>query len=938
MKKGQNAEIGRDASSRRARLTIALLTAQINDTNGTELWQGAADAARSRDINLICFVGDELQIPIGFRAQANVIYDFVSAEHVDGLVIWGSTFSNYLDMTAVAQFCERHRPLPIVTIATPLPGIPCVFVDNYQAMYDAMLHLINIHRYQRIACIRGPKGSPEANERYRAYTDALRDHGIPFDSDLVESADYWNRPFGTKAIQAFFARPGFSLDAVVAACDAVAIDAMDALHAQGLCVPGDVAVVGFDNASEGRYTTPPLSSVPIPYYAQGHRAVEMLLDLLAGIRVPEQVMLSTHLIVRQSCGCVNPVVKQAEVGQITRTGESLHTAAAMQEQFLRDLTEQIANFPAERVRAWGRRILDAFLTDMQGATEGGFLSALDDVLCEAHAQHGNINDWQGAMTALRRRALPYLGAADELARADDLWQQAQVMLGQMMQRAQAYQAVLAAQSAQALRELEAALITTFDLALLARVLAEGLPRLGIPGCALALYDDPQRPTGGARCLLAYNEQGELKLSPDDRHFSPRQLTPCGFLPQARPYHLVAEALYFQEHQLGFIVFEPGQRDSAIYEILRGQISSALQGALLVQRVEQRSAELARKQYILDTFMANVPDAIYFKDRDSRMIQVNQAQANRFGVSDPTNMIGKTDFDFFPEEQARLKFEMEQEIIRTGQPLLNLEEPDAADRWALTTKMPLRDEHGAIIGTFGISRDVTALKQTQTSLEAVNKELQNFAYVVSHDLKAPLRGIAHLAQWLVEDYGEQFDEEGQQIIELMVGRTNRMENLIDGILQYSRIGRADVNEAPVNLQGVVSTVIETLAAPKHIQMTMIGEFPVVHCNMTRMTQVFQNLIGNAIKFIEKPEGIITISCQDYGNSWLFRVTDNGPGIEERHYERIFKIFQTLTARDQLESTGIGLAVVKKIVELYGGKIWVESIVGEGSTFSFTLPKT
>jgi two-component system, LuxR family, sensor kinase FixL len=143
---------------------------------------------------------------------------------------------------------------------------------------------------------------------------------------------------------------------------------------------------------------------------------------------------------------------------------------------------------------------------------------------------------------------------------------------------------------------------------------------------------------------------------------------------------------------------------------------------------------------------------------------------------------------------------------------------------------------------------------------------------------------------------------------------------------------------VDLQHLVPSVVESLSVPDHIQVTVVGELPVVRYNRTRMTQIFQNLIGNAVKFLDKPQGVVTIRCEDTGSSWLFRITDNGPGIEARYYERIFRIFQTLTPRDQRESTGIGLALVKKIVELYGGRVWVESTVGEGSTFLLTLPKT
>jgi PAS domain S-box-containing protein len=188
-----------------------------------------------------------------------------------------------------------------------------------------------------------------------------------------------------------------------------------------------------------------------------------------------------------------------------------------------------------------------------------------------------------------------------------------------------------------------------------------------------------------------------------------------------------QPLFFREDQIGFVLFGIGPRDTTIYETLRGQISSALQGALLVQRVQERSAELARQQYILNTFMENVPDRIYFKDLRGRITRANRALAQWLGVSDPSQEIGKTDFDFFPREEAQTRHAQEQEIIRTGEPLLGLEEehttPDGQVDWTLTTKMPLRDEHGNIIGTFGISRDITDLKLAQQALERRARQLQ-----------------------------------------------------------------------------------------------------------------------------------------------------------------------------------------------------------------------
>lgn len=180
----------------------------------------------------------------------------------------------------------------------------------------------------------------------RAYTDALREHDIPFDPALVVSAGRWRKSFGAKALQTLLVQPDIQFQAVVAACDALAIGAMDALQALGFDVPGDVAVIGFDNATDSKYTTPPLTSMPVQYYQQGYRAVEMLLDLLSGIHVPEQIVLSGDLVIRQSCGCMDRAVKRAAVGRVMATGEPLETAVATeQEKFLTDLAHMINNVP-----------------------------------------------------------------------------------------------------------------------------------------------------------------------------------------------------------------------------------------------------------------------------------------------------------------------------------------------------------------------------------------------------------------------------------------------------------------------------------------------------------------------------------------------------------------------------------------------------------------
>jgi PAS domain S-box-containing protein len=246
---------------------------------------------------------------------------------------------------------------------------------------------------------------------------------------------------------------------------------------------------------------------------------------------------------------------------------------------------------------------------------------------------------------------------------------------------------------------------------------------------------------------------------------------------------------------------------------------------------------------------------------------------------------------------------------------------------------------------GSFRDISARKKYEEQrtrvireLESSQEELKSFAYVVSHDLKAPLRAISSLAGWLAHDYMDKFDDEGKEHMRLLIKRVYRMDNLINGILQYSRIGQVKEEIIAVDLDQLVREVIDLLSPPANIVISIENTLPIVMAEPTRIEQVFLNLLSNAIKFMDKPHGEIRIVCSSEDKHWKFLIADNGPGIELRHFERIFQLFQTLVPRDRVECTGVGLSLVKKIVEMYGGKIWLESKVGEGSNFFFTLPKT
>jgi PAS domain S-box-containing protein len=241
-------------------------------------------------------------------------------------------------------------------------------------------------------------------------------------------------------------------------------------------------------------------------------------------------------------------------------------------------------------------------------------------------------------------------------------------------------------------------------------------------------------------------------------------------------------------------------------------------------------------------------------------------------------------------------------------------------------------------------DITARMQSEYEREALlaelrraNAELQDVAHIVAHDLKAPLRGINTLVEWIQEDGTAGLDPASLEHFKELRTRTKHMSDMLDGILAYSRLGHDPEGTETIDSAQLVGEVLEMLAPPEGIAVRIAEGMPVVTSNRTRLFQVFQNLIGNAVQYMGRPQGQILISGAEHPGAWRFEVEDNGEGIAPEHQDRVFKLFQRLKPTAEKGGTGLGLSLVKKIVEQQGGSITLNSAVGKGSVFAFTLPK-
>jgi signal transduction histidine kinase len=259
--------------------------------------------------------------------------------------------------------------------------------------------------------------------------------------------------------------------------------------------------------------------------------------------------------------------------------------------------------------------------------------------------------------------------------------------------------------------------------------------------------------------------------------------------------------------------------------------------------------------------------------------------------------------------------------------------------------PSVDESGRVRGIFSMATDISERRRVELELEAKqaelmrsNKDLEQFAYVASHDLKAPLRAIELLVQWIAEGLAGYDANNVQENLALLTKRTQRLNRLLDDLLAYSRAGRKVGAYREIDSHALVADVVQLVNAPSNISISITGQLPTFSTHPVPLEQVFRNLIGNAVKHHPGPEGRVVVSCAEQGDFYAFAVEDDGEGIPMEYAQRVFEMFQTLKPRDQIEGSGMGLAIVSRIVQWQGGRVWFEpASSGRGTTFKFQWKK-
>jgi PAS domain S-box-containing protein len=369
--------------------------------------------------------------------------------------------------------------------------------------------------------------------------------------------------------------------------------------------------------------------------------------------------------------------------------------------------------------------------------------------------------------------------------------------------------------------------------------------------------------------------------------------------------------------------------------------------------DQSSGDL--EKYFFNTLMDNIPDRIYFKNNKGEYIRINRAAALRRGISDPSEAINKTDFDFFTKEHAEQALKDEIEIIRNGKVLENIEEKQtwigSKEDWASTTKAPIRNDDGEIIGTFGITRDITerkkaqgALEQSEIKLRELNAIKDKFFSIIAHDLRGPFNGLFGLLDMIREDFDEISADEIKENLETMNDILRNLFQLLEDLLEWGRIQRNVFDFSPTNenISQTIKNVVDLYSInAKNKGVNLILDIPAklfVEFDKKMISTVVRNLLTNAIKFTE-PRGTIKISARDEANQIIISVEDTGVGISNNNLHRLFNLTEYFSTKgtNNESGTGLGLILCKEFIEKHKGKMTVETELKKGSIFSFSIPK-
>ncbi len=668
--------------------TIGVLLNQFEGKYQSFIWRGANDFLKDKDVNVIFFVGRALNVPNEDPSFHNMIYRLVDVNQLDGLIVAAGTIGNYASAEELLDFLQPYRSIPIVGAGRLLEGIPSVIADNKSDVKKMLSHLIEFHNYKSIAFVKGPDKNPDAEERYLSYKEALIEHSIPVDPELVFSGDL-TYVSGVEAAHFFLNKKEKKPEVIVCANDEMAVAVFKTFQSLGIQVPEDIAVVGYDGIEEGSLLASPLTTVDQFLYEQGKKTAEILLDIMNGKQAPEVSKFQTQLVIKESCGCVSShsLEKKKKIVSI----ESALLWAEKQEEKAGLIDKILENFDLSEEKKTEIReslllLLPNLAQDMKDRKpQGKFLSLLNHTLYKKIGNEKNGHIWQDIVSVIRSSLVSQIEEPVLKAAGEDICHQAQMVVGKFMEREEAYRNQEMIQLLWNFRDIVLQINFTYELEKMMKMVLENFPKLGIKGCYICSYVKgkfykkqqewslPQN----TELIMGYDDEGNVFSGANTKIFFTSHLLPEVIISRKRHFSFMIQPLYSMEYQFGYIVYELGESEPILYEILREQVSSVLERTSLFEelkrgkeKLELTLEELSKSEERFREMATLFPTIIAETDMDMQFVFLNQAGLESFGIlgNSVSNNLSILDY-VYPEDKENLK-EYSGRVVRGELPDFN----------------------------------------------------------------------------------------------------------------------------------------------------------------------------------------------------------------------------------------------------------------------------
>jgi diguanylate cyclase (GGDEF)-like protein len=839
--------------SKDRRLTLAYLSNQIQNEYHSDLWQGIKAQAKIRDVNILVFVGNNFNCDDGFIRQENVSYNILDEELIDGFILSSSSLSGYIRFEDYEVFLKRFAAKPTVSIGRKIDRGSSIMPDNKNGMKAVIDHLIEKHRFTRLAFMTGPETNKEAQIRLEAYKESLEDHGIPFDPELIVPGNFTSE-LVEKSTQLLFDDRKKTCEAIICANDSMASTLYRVLALRGIRIPDDIAITGFDGIYETGFFSPPLTTVYQPIRDMAAASVDLVISMIENGKEGKEIVFPALPLIRQSCGCLPLPDYEMYSGTKLRDNECAAALFSVQKSCKKETIDAILEYID--VEEKDRAIISASLGELYNAALndisekkviGQFITLLNRLLTVSSVETDALHfDWSHALYVLRKHIVSGLADYEQKVFAEDMFQRAQILNADIDFRSEGARQYSLIRNEEEIRGLWVITNNFGSGEDVFSVFSRTIPRLGIKRCFIAFFEDGI-PKQTGTTTWEFPERSRLKMSIDDNGaiaygdtgpvFRTTRLVPEVFLPRDENFIWMIRILYARDRCYGYMINELNRNEEYVYLSLHDIVSMALQSTDLWRRRVEAEESL---------------------------------------------------------------------LLRTKE-----------------------------------------LEELNKKLSKLDDLKNDFIANITHDFRSPLMIMLNTV-----DLGLKYDNTENQDVKkrytVIYNAAFRLKNEIDRLLDLQKMDAygLKLRVRELNLKTFIESIADfyrSTVMSTNIKIVVnipSGETDNIFTDAEKLEEIINNLLSNALKFVDPEKGEIGIEYIDMPDTARILIRDNGVGIPPSELVYIFDRFaQTEAGRQsRFKGTGIGLAFAKQLADSLMGKLWAESDgENKGALFIIELNK-